>query len=174
MADRTEFIEQVYAHVADNGPIVAGDLKQRVGKKGSWWDYDDGKIALEALFHEGRVAARRRPNDFARLYDVAERMIPAHVLARPAMAEREARKELLVLAAKHYGVGTLGDLADYHRQLTPPCRPLIAELVEEGRLVRCRRRGVVAAGLSAPRRGHPATHPGPRPAQPVRPGRLEP
>jgi uncharacterized protein YcaQ len=136
MADRTEFIEQVYEHVADNGPIVAGDLKQRVGKKGSWWDYDDGKIALEALFHEGRVAARRRPNDFARLYDVAERVIPAHVLARPAMGEREARKELLVLAAKHYGVGTLGDLADYHRQLTPPCRPLIAELVAEGRLLR--------------------------------------
>jgi uncharacterized protein YcaQ len=135
MADRADFIERVYHHVAEHGPVVAGDLRQRVGKKGSWWDYDDGKIALEALFHEGRLAARRRPNDFARLYDVAERMIPAHALARPTPTERDARKDLLVLAARHHGVGTLGDLTDYHRQLTPPCRPLVAELVEDGRLL---------------------------------------
>ena len=40
-----------------------------------------------------------------------------------------------MLAAKHHGVGTFEDLTDYHRQRNPPCRPLIAELVEEGRLV---------------------------------------
>ncbi len=38
-------------------------------------------------------------------------------------------------AAKHHGVATFDDLTDYHRQRNPPCRPLIAELVEEGRLV---------------------------------------
>ncbi len=135
MADRPDFVERVYDHVADNGPIVAGDLKQRLGKKAAWWDYDDGKVALEALFHEGRIAARRRPNDFARLYDVADRMIPADILDRPTPPEREARKELLVLAARHHGVATLEELADYHRQGNPPCRPLIPELVEEGRLV---------------------------------------
>ncbi len=134
MDDRAEYVEQVYDHVAENGPIVAGDLKQRVGKKGPWWDYDDGKIALEALFHEGRISARRRRNDFARLYDVAERMIPAHVLERDDPPEHEARKRLLVLAASHLGVGTLADLTDYHRQLIPPCRPLLPELVEDGRL----------------------------------------
>jgi uncharacterized protein YcaQ len=32
-------------------------------------------------------------------------------------------------------VGTLADLADYHRQRTAPCKPLIAELVEEGELI---------------------------------------
>jgi uncharacterized protein YcaQ len=67
MADRAGYIESVYDYVVANGPVVAGDLKQRVGKKGTWWDYDDGKIALEALFYEGRVSARRRPRDFARV-----------------------------------------------------------------------------------------------------------
>ena len=61
-----EYIEQVYQRVVDEGPLVAGDLKARVGKKGTWWDHDDGKTALEALFFVGRVSARRRPNDFAR------------------------------------------------------------------------------------------------------------
>jgi uncharacterized protein YcaQ len=47
----------------------------------------------------------------------------------------EARKELLVLAAKYHGVGTLQDLADYHRLMPTLCKPALAELVEEGRLV---------------------------------------
>jgi uncharacterized protein len=135
MDERGDFIEQVYRQVADVGPVVAGDLKQRVGKKGTWWDYDDGKIALEALFHEGRLTAYRRPNDFARVYDLTERVIPADVLARPAMPEPEARKALLELAARYHGLGTLKDLADYHRMLPTACKPALAELVEEGRLV---------------------------------------
>ncbi len=150
MKDRPEFVESVYTHVAENGPIVAGDLKQRVGKKGEWWDYDDGKVALEALFHEGRLAARRRPNDFARLYDIAERMIPAAALDRATPPEEEARKQLLVLAAKHHGVATLVELADYHRQGNPPVRPLVPELVEEGRLIE-----VEVEGWSKPGYLHP-------------------
>jgi uncharacterized protein YcaQ len=134
MDTRPEYLESVFEHVATNGPVAAGDLKQRVGKKGTWWDYDDGKVALEALFYSGRLTARRRSNDFARMYDIPERMIPADVLARSAMPEIEARKELLVLAAKYHGVGTLTDLCDYHRMKPAVCRPLFAELVEEGRL----------------------------------------
>jgi hypothetical protein len=133
--DRPDYIEEVYQRIADNGPVVSGELKQRVGPKGTWWDWDDGKVALEALFHTGRLTARRRVNDFARVYDLAERTLPAEVLARPAVPEIEARKELLVRAAKHHGVGTFEDLTDYHRQRNPPCRPLIGELVEEGRLI---------------------------------------
>ena len=40
-----------------------------------------------------------------------------------------------MLAAQYHGVGTLADLADYHRLNVPTSRPLIAELVEEGRLL---------------------------------------
>jgi len=132
---RPEFVEHVRRYVEDNGPIVAGDLAQRQGPKGSWWDWDDGKVALEHLFHAGVVTARRRRSDFARLYDLTERVLPSTVLERPAPPEREARKELLALAAEHHGVATLDDLADYHRQKLTPCKPLVAELVEEGRLV---------------------------------------
>jgi uncharacterized protein YcaQ len=131
--ERPGFLDEVERFVTDQGPIAAGDLSQRQGPKGSWWDWDDGKVALEVLFHQGRVSARRRPNDFARLYDITERVIPAEILARPALPERDARKELLVLAARSHGVGTVTDLADYHRH--KHCKPLVAELVEEGRLI---------------------------------------
>ncbi len=131
--ERPGFLEEVERFVTDQGPIAAGELSQREGPKGSWWDWDDGKLALEVLFHQGRVSARRRPNDFARLYDITERVIPAEILARPTLPERDARKELLVLAARSHGVGTVADLADYHRH--KHCKPLVAELVEEGRLI---------------------------------------
>jgi uncharacterized protein YcaQ len=133
-ARRPGFIEEVLARVRSDGPIVAGELDQRVGQKGPWWDWDDGKLALELLFHTGEVACVRRPNDFARVYDVAERVIPAEVLAAPTPPEADARKELLVLAARHCAVATLEDLADYHRQKNVTCRPLLRELVEDGRL----------------------------------------
>ncbi len=60
-------------------------------------------------------------------------MIPADVLAQPAPPAHEAKKELLVRAAQHHGVGTASDLTDYHR--LSHTRTLLAELVEEGRLL---------------------------------------
>ena len=129
-----DLVTGVLDRVRAEGPLVASDLEMRRGPKGAWWDWDDGKRALEHLFRAGHVAARRRPNDFARVYDLAERAIPAGVLDRPGPGEHDAKKELLVLAARAHGVGTASDLADYHR-LTHT-RPMFAELVEEGRLIR--------------------------------------
>jgi uncharacterized protein YcaQ len=129
---RPNYVEEVYRRIVDEGPVSAADLSERVGKKGAWWDWDDAKVALENLFWTGRVTVTRRAADFARIYDLTERVIPAEVLARPSVPEREARKQLLELAARHHGIGTLADLADYHRQGLQACKPLVAELVEEG------------------------------------------
>ena len=147
---RPGFIDKVFDHVAANGPVVSSDLSERQGPKGSWWDWDDGKRALEYLFWEGRLSAWRRERDFARVYDVTERVIPAHVLARPAPGEHEARRELLMLAARHHGIGTLHDLADYHRQSLTECKPVVDELVAEGSL-----RTVSVEGWPKPAYLHP-------------------
>lgn len=129
---RPGYIEEVYERIADGGPVASGDLSERVGKKGTWWDWDDAKVALEHLFWNGQITATRRASDFARIYDLTERIIPAEVLARPVPTEVEARKQLLELAARHHGIGTFPDLTDYHRQKNQPCKALVAELVEEG------------------------------------------
>ena len=142
---RRQLIDAVERRITEEGPLTAGDLKLRVGTKGAWWDWDDGKIALEYLFWTGRIAARRRRTDFARVYDLPERIIPSAALDRPTPPEAEARKELLVLAARHHGIGTTTDLADYHRQKITDVRPLVTDLVDEGRLVE-----VDVEGWSAP------------------------
>lgn len=129
------YIDEVHERVRRDGPLVASDLDARVGRKGPWWDYDDGKFALEALFYLGRLTARRRPHDFARVYDLPERVLPAQVLARPAPSKEDAHKELLERAARYHGVATLKDLADYHRLALTPAKRALAELVREGRLI---------------------------------------
>lgn len=147
---RPGYVDDVLRRIEREGPVAAGDLSERVEKKGPWWDWDDAKVALEHLFWKGAVAAVRRPGDFARLYDLAERVIPRHVLDRPTPSEPEARKALLLMAARHHGVATLTDLTDYHRQKNEPCRPLVAELVEEGLL-----REVKVEGWAKPAYLHP-------------------
>jgi uncharacterized protein YcaQ len=103
-------------------------------KSGPWWGWKDGKQALELLFWAGLVTARRRTN-FERVYDLPERVLPAEVLAAPTPTEADAQRELLALSAVSLGVATATDLADYYRISVTKARPLIAELVEAGRLV---------------------------------------
>jgi uncharacterized protein len=139
------FIDQVLATVRERGPVVAGDLRTRTGPKGSWWDWDHGKQALEWLFWSGQITARRRSSDFARLYDVPDRMLPAETIALPTPSREDAHAELLVRSARHHGVGTAKDLADYYRLNIRECAPIFAALVEEGRLV-----AVEVEGWNAP------------------------
>ncbi|HRE00335.1 MAG TPA: crosslink repair DNA glycosylase YcaQ family protein, partial [Ilumatobacteraceae bacterium] len=132
---RPDVFADVLQRIRANGPMVAGEFNARVGPKGAWWDWDDAKIALEHHFWTGALTARRRANDFARVYELTERWLPAAALAHPTPTEHEARKELLMLAAAHHGVATATDLADYHRQRMPVVRPLVDELVAEERLI---------------------------------------
>ncbi len=132
---RAGFVEEVYDAVVSRGPVTAADLRTQARRKGTWWDWDDEKAALEFLFWCGRVTALRRPADFARLYDLPERVLPAAVLSAPTPTEAEARKELLRLSMRSLGVATGGDLADYYRQKLTAVRPLIAELVADGELI---------------------------------------
>ena len=143
---RKNYIEAVYNEIAERGPLAAGEISIAGKSTGPWWGWSDGKQAIEFLFRQGRVAIAGRRN-FERLYDLPERVLPASVVGAPAVAEREAKKELLVRAARAMGVGTAKDIAQYFhvdswwdRQTVDGRRPpgktelLFDELVEAGRL----------------------------------------
>jgi uncharacterized protein YcaQ len=131
---RPQFLAEVLDKVRTEGPIVAGDISTRKTPKGPWWDWDHGKRALEVLFWRGEVTAYRRTRDFARVYDVVDRVLPSVVLDIPTPTEKESRKELLRIAAQSCGVATARDLADYHRQKPRECVHLVDELVRDGEL----------------------------------------
>ena len=132
--DNKVFVKQILKHVETNGAVTARELSTRTKKKGTWWDWDDSKTALEYLFLTGQLMSRGRGTDFARIYDIPERVLPKKVLNAPTPTENDARKQLLVRSAIAQGVATASDLADYYRQKPAAVRPLIAELLEEGEL----------------------------------------
>ena len=133
-ADNKAFVKRILKHVEANGPVTARELSTRTTKKSSWWDWDEAKTALEYLFLTGQLMSCGRGSDFARIYDITERVLPSKILNTPTPTEDEARKQLLVHAARAQGVATLTDLADYYRQKTAVIKPLVNELVEQGEL----------------------------------------
>jgi len=132
--DNKAFVRRMLKHVEKNGPTTSRELSTRTEKKGTWWDWDEAKVALEYLFLTGQLMSRGRGTDFARIYDTPERVLPGDVLNAPTPSEHDARKQLLVRSAIAQGVATASDLADYYRQKPATVKPLIAELVEEGEL----------------------------------------
>ena len=138
---RPGYVDEIVDRVRVDGPVTAGELSERRGPKGPWWDWDDAKEALEYLFMCGRLTATRRSNDFARLYDLPERVIPREHLEAPSASRVDAHRELAELAAGSLGVGTLYDIADYYRLAARDVKPRVDELVEDGRLLPVRVEG---------------------------------
>jgi len=147
-AKQKQFMDAVYNEVAERGPLGAGELSMGGKSTGPWWGWSKGKIAIELLFRQGRVAVAGRRN-FERLYDIPERVFPESIRRADAVAPSEAKKALIVRAARAMGVGTAKDIAQYFhidawwdRRWINGRRPpsntnaLFDELVEEGRLQR--------------------------------------
>jgi uncharacterized protein YcaQ len=130
------YLRAVLAEVTERGPLAASQLSDPRRQRGTWWDRrSHGRRALELLFGEGVLAAWRSES-FERVYDLAERVIPAEVLAAPVPDEDDAERELLAVAARCLGVGSAADLAAYFS--VPPAtsaRRRVGELVEAGRLI---------------------------------------
>ena len=131
-AENKAFVKQILKHVEVNGSTSARELSTRTTKKSSWWDWDEAKTALEYLFLTGELMSCGRGSDFARVYDIPERVLPRKILQMPTPNETEARKDLLVRAMRAQGVATMRDLADYYRQKPAIVKPLVSQLVEQG------------------------------------------
>jgi uncharacterized protein len=160
------YMASVYAEVAERGPLTAAELSSPGKNSGGWWGWwgtGNGKATLEHLYDAGLVSIAGR-RGFERLYDITGRVVPEAVLDAPAPPREQAMKQLICLAAKACGVGTAGDLTGYfntdgwhdrvppgprwthtkdpgRRRATPIARRLVAELLEEGRLLPVRVEG---------------------------------
>lgn len=132
-----DYVEQCYREVLERGPLSASELSSPRPRSGEWWGSRSvGSLALDWLFRIGRLGIRRFGN-FEKAFDVIENIVPADILALPTPSEDDAIKELLVKAASALGVGTANDLVDYFRLPPRTAKPLLPELVEDGRLTPC-------------------------------------
>jgi uncharacterized protein YcaQ len=133
--DHPEYLDEVLAQVRERGPLRTAELHDPGERDGTaMWGWSKGKVALEALFMEGKVSTAHRRH-FVRMYDLSERVIPEEHLQAGDVQREEAQTLLLLQAARSMGVATAADLADYPRIRMPEARPLIERLAAGGDLV---------------------------------------
>jgi uncharacterized protein len=141
-----EQVERVLDHIRANGPARAADFERVDGKAGGWWEWKPEKRSLEVLFTAGRLMITRRQN-FQRVYDLAERVLPDWDDSRmPAMDA--VRREFVLRAVRALGLAKAAWIPDYHRTRTPHLDP--HELADAGLLLRAR-----VDGWNAPVFVHP-------------------
>lgn len=134
--ERPELVAALLERIRTDGPLRAGELEEaRPNRPGSMWNWHAGKAALEYLFFTGVLTTRGRTTSFERVYDLTERVLPAHVLQTPTPPREEAMRELIRTAARALGVGTEKDLRDYFRLAPADARRAITELADAGELV---------------------------------------
>jgi uncharacterized protein YcaQ len=153
--------DKIVAAIAEIGPSTAGQIEAHLSTasrdpRGDWWgSRSDTKWVAEALFAAGTLTTATRVG-FARHYDLAERVLPAEVLARE-VSEDDAVRELTLRAATALGVATEADIRDYFRLAAGQAKPAIAKLVANGELERVDVEGwsnpaYLVAGQTIPRR----------------------
>ena len=139
LRDHAAEVEEIRTIVREEGPVTAAQVQERFEnrhpRRGSgWWEWPVTKRILERLFRLGELASAGRSAAFERRYDLPERVLPPEVLTRPEPAREEAVRELVALAARAHGLGTVRCLADYYRLPLKDTARAVAELVEDGLL----------------------------------------
>jgi uncharacterized protein len=139
--ERPGYLEAIQREIAERGPLSFTDLadparREKVQTKYAessiaWYRWSDGKSALEGLFDSGRLAVADR-RGFQRRYDLVERVIPADVLAAPALPEDEGQRKLALAAVRSLGVAAVRDVADYFRLPVAAARARLRELSDAG------------------------------------------
>lgn len=148
--ERPGYAQQVYAEVAERGPLTFSQLldparrpkdHSRYAAATILWDRgSDGKTMLEYLYAKGVLAIAGR-SAFSPAYDLAGRVIPAEILAQPELSAADGQRELVRRATAALGVATLKEVRDYFRMPLADTKSRLRELVSAGELSECRPEG---------------------------------
>ncbi|NEA91955.1 winged helix-turn-helix domain-containing protein [Actinospica acidiphila] len=104
--------DRVVKQLRTEGPLTATELGG-AKRTSEWWDWSGTKVAVERALMYGEVVCVER-RGWKRVYDLAERAVPAALLAEEP-SDEECLRRLVGLAGRALGVGTRADIADYHR-----------------------------------------------------------
>ena len=131
--EHADLFEPVLERIRSEGPLGSRDFEGDGG--GGMWNWKPAKMVLEALWDRGHLAIAGRKS-FQRQYDLAERVIPKHVLEAPTPTEEETLRTFALLAIGARGALTEAAIREHWRLKGGKARlhhHLVA-LVDEGRL----------------------------------------
>lgn len=139
----TRLMRQVLDRIREEGPLQTRDFATPGNPRNTgWWDWKPAKRALEQLFMQGDLMVVGRAG-FQKVYDLAERVLPADVTTTAPTVDEYARH----LVDQHLGAMGFATLRGciYQRQ-TPGLREAVTGILEADR----QRGALVAVTLGNP------------------------
>jgi uncharacterized protein YcaQ len=142
--EHAPLVEELLDRIRANGPLSATDVAPRAAIDWYWRPTNQVRAILEALAEAGILAIARREGN-RRVYDLAERLFPADLLA-VRHAERDQRRIKLLSRYRAHGLlgrsgsaeiwtGVSDPVSRRQDPAQPTRRDLLDELVEGGALV---------------------------------------
>ncbi|MFZ4509206.1 MAG: DNA glycosylase AlkZ-like family protein [Fimbriimonas sp.] len=133
-----EAVAAVLREIEERGAMMPKDFEfqeRRDDWEGTWFGPSVTKQVLRALWHAGIImtAGRRKGQH---IYDLTERVVPAHLLSQPKHQDDDARRELVM--ERHRAMGLLRPTASpeiwSNQVLAKHKQPAIKELVQTGEI----------------------------------------
>jgi len=130
LRDHADLVEPVLGRIREEGPLGSRDFEGQGG--GGMWNWKPAKMVLEALWDRGVLVIAGRQS-FQRRYDLAERVIPGHILGAATPSETETLRELALRAVAARGALTEAAIREHWRlrggrtRLQPHLDALVAD-----------------------------------------------
>ncbi len=155
MAEHPGIAKATTDEIERRGPLEVADIENKGDRYGRHWSTSTAKLVLETSLHQGVLAVSDRLRS-ARRYDLFERVVPSEILSVLSLTRIEAHREMMRLAIRSLGIGTVGDCADYYRIKRTEASAAIRHLIEAGEVERVSVEGVksemfAVTGIEAPR-----------------------
>ncbi|MBI3555065.1 MAG: YcaQ family DNA glycosylase [Deltaproteobacteria bacterium] len=124
-------MRMVLDRVRAEGPLAARDFEAPAGvKSGPWFDWKPAKTALEQLFIEGTLMVRGRKG-FQKIYDLAERVLPAGV-DTTVPTPKEMARFLITSVLRAHGLALEPEMRYLRKGAQATVRAVLKELVHSG------------------------------------------
>ena len=143
-----KLVEQVRAQLKANGPMSTNQFETEANqRKGTWWGWSELKSALEYMFLVGDLVSGGR-DSFRRLYALPEQVLPQQILDH-LPEQDEAKEQLMLQAARAFGVATYRDLCDWHRMKPMNAKHILQNLLDKGLINQVQVEGWIEPGFVA-------------------------
>src|SRR5262249_39753001 len=126
--------QHVLQRIHAEGPLRAADFEAEPGHRaGPWWDWKPAKLALEYLFHAGRLLVTYR-RGVQKYFDLAERVLPPHVsTTRPTPLAYG--RHLIRRTLECHGLATENEISYLKPYARTAVRQAVQAMTEQGALL---------------------------------------
>ena len=128
-----KLMNHVLQRITVDGALQAKDFEEHTGFSGGMWEWGPIKQAIEHLFMQGDLLVTRRVN-FQKVFDLAERVIPAHInTTQPSKLEYAHHLIERYLGA--HGIGHLSEFGYLRKAMGAVIKQALDEKIEAGELL---------------------------------------